>query len=207
MAVKKENNFTIPECTYLLQDIKKLGHTNVSTQRYRYTFQIQNKEQKNFIKEGTNIMKKNLIKTLETLQAQAATNPADITSVLRKWQLAENYEATAISNHSEISNRLYEDIDAIYTRYTDIRTDDNVNYYSVDEAPYLTALRLLGESLDCTGISRVALLDCLATYWNDLKCIEETYDILIALAETLRYYDEQIPEYEEIIAELTYLSK
>ena len=207
MAVKKENNFTIPECTYLLQDIKKLGHTNVSTQRYRYTFQIQNKEQKNFIKEGTNIMKKNLIKTLETLQAQAATNPADITSVLRKWQLAENYEATAISNHSEISNRLYEDIDAIYTRYADIRTDDNVNYYSVDEAPHLTALRLLGESLDCTGISRVALLDCLATYWNDLKCIEETYDILIALAETLRYYDEQIPEYEEIIAELTYLSK
>lgn len=207
MAVKKENNFTIPECTYLLQDIKKLGHTNVSTQRYRYTFQIQNKEQKNFIKEGTNIMKKNLIKTLETLQAQAATNPADITSVLRKWQLAENYEATAISNHSEISNRLYENIDAIYTRYADIRTDDNVNYYSVDEAPYLTALRLLGESLDCTGISRVALLDCLATYWNDLKCIEETYDILIALAETLRYYDEQIPEYEEIIAELTYLSK
>ena len=207
MAVKKENNFTIPECTYLLQDIKKLGHTNVSTQRYRYTFQIQNKEQKNFIKEGTNIMKKNLIKTLETLQAQAATNPADITSVLRKWQLAENYEATAISNHSEISNRLYEDIDAIYTRYADIRTDDNVNYYSVDEAPYLTALRLLGESLDCTGISRVALLDCLATYWNDLKCIEETYDILIALAETLRYYDEQIPEYEEIIAEVTYLSK
>ena len=207
MAVKKENNFTIPECTYLLQDIKKLGHTNVSTQRYRYTFQIQNKEQKNFIKEGTNIMKKNLIKTLETLQAQAATNPADITSVLRKWQLAENYEATAMSNHSEISNRLYEDIDAIYTRYADIRTDDNVNYYSVDEAPYLTALRLLGESLDCTGISRVALLDCLATYWNDLKCIEETYDILIALAETLRYYDEQIPEYEEIIAELTYLSK
>lgn len=207
MAVKKENIFTIPECTYLLQDIKKLGHTNVSTQRYRYTFQIQNKEQKNFIKEGTNIMKKNLIKTLETLQAQAATNPADITSVLRKWQLAENYEATAISNHSEISNRLYEDIDAIYTRYADIRTDDNVNYYSVDEAPYLTALRLLGESLDCTGISRVALLDCLATYWNDLKCIEETYDILIALAETLRYYDEQIPEYEEIIAELTYLSK
>lgn len=207
MAVKKENNFTIPECTYLLQDIKKLGHTNVSTQRYRYTFQIQNKEQKNFIKEGTNIMKKNLIKTLETLQAQAATNPADITSVLRKWQLAENYEATAISNHSEISNRLYEDIDAIYTRYADIRTDDNVNYYSVDEAPYLTALRLLGESLDCTGISRVALLDCLATYWNDLKCIEETYDILIALAETLRYYDEQIPEYEEIIVELTYLSK
>lgn len=207
MAVKKENNFTIPECTYLLQDIKKLGHTNVSTQRYRYTFQIQNKEQKNFIKEETNIMKKNLIKTLETLQAQAATNPADITSVLRKWQLAENYEATAISNHSEISNRLYEDIDAIYTRYADIRTDDNVNYYSVDEAPYLTALRLLGESLDCTGISRVALLDCLATYWNDLKCIEETYDILIALAETLRYYDEQIPEYEEIIAELTYLSK
>lgn len=96
---------------------------------------------------------------------------------------------------------------AYITRYADIRTDDNVNYYSVDEAPYLTALRLLGESLDCTGISRVALLDCLATYWNDLKCIEETYDILIALAETLRYYDEQIPEYEEIIAELTYLSK
>lgn len=207
MAVKKENNFTIPECTYLLQDIKKLGHTNVSTQRYRYTFQIQNKEQKNFIKEGTNIMKKNLIKTLETLQAQAATNPADITSVLRKWQLAENYEATAISNHSEISNRLYEDIDAIYTRYADIRTDDNVNYYSVDEAPHLTALRLLGESLDCTGISRVALLDCLATYWSDFKRISEVYDILIALAETVRLYVEQIPEYEEIIAELTYLSK
>ena len=199
MAVKKENNFTIPECTYLLQDIKKLGHTNVSTQRYRYTFQIQNKEQKNFIKEGTNIMKKNLIKTLETLQAQAATNPADLTPVLRKWQSEENYETTAISNHSEISNRLYEDIDAIYTRYADIRTDDNITYYAVDEAPHLTALRLLGESLDCTGISRVALLDCLATYWADFKRIPEAYDILIALARSLKYYEEQIPAYERII--------
>ena len=142
---------------------------------------------------------KNLIKNLENLQAQAATNPADITSVLRIWQLAENYEATAISNHSDISNRLYEDIDAIYTRYSDIRTDDNITYYAVDEAPYLTALRLLGESLDCAGISRVALLDCLATYWNDLKYINETYDILIALADSLKYYEEQIPQYEEII--------
>lgn len=148
-----------------------------------------------------------LINALQSCKSFAPANPVDISVALRRWQFAENYEATAISNHSEISNRLYEDIDAIYTRYADIRTDDNVNYYSVDEAPYLTALRLLGESLDCTGISRVALLDCLATYWNDLKCIEETYDILIALAETLRYYDEQIPEYEEIIAELTYLSK
>lgn len=199
MAVKKENNFTIPECTNLFQSIKRVGHTNVSTQSYRYTFQIQDNEQKNFIKEGTNIMKKNLIKALETLQAQAATNPADITSVLRKWQSVENYEATAISNHSEISNRLYEDIDAIYTRYADIRTDDNVNYYSVDEAPHLTALRLLGESLDCTGISRVALLDCLATYWSDFKRIPEAYDILIALAGSLKYYEEQIPQYDEII--------
>lgn len=144
-------------------------------------------------------MKMNLVKALETLQAQATTNPADITSVLRKWQLAENYEATAISNHSDISNRLYDDIDAIYTRYSDIRTDDNITYYAVDEAPQLTALRLLGESLDCTGISRVALLDCLSTYWSDLKWISEVYDILIALAESLRYYEEQIPEYEKII--------
>ena len=144
-------------------------------------------------------MKMNLIKALETLQAQAVTDPADLTPVLRKWQLAENYEATAISNHSEISNRLYEDIDAIYTRYADIRTDDNVNYYAADEAPHLTALRLLGESLDCTGISRVALLDCLATYWYDFKCIGETYDILIALAKSVRLYVEQIPEYEEIV--------
>lgn len=144
-------------------------------------------------------MKMNLIKALETLQAQAVTDPADLTPVLRKWQLAENYETTAISNHSEISNRLYKDIDAIYTRYADIRTDDNVNYYAADEAPHLTALRLLWESLDCTGISRVALLDCLATYWSDFKWIPETYDILIALAGSLKYYEEQIPAYERII--------
>ena len=141
----------------------------------------------------------NLIKALETLQAQAVTDPADLTPVLRKWQLAENYETTAISNHSEISNRLYKDIDAIYTRYADIRRDDNVNYYAADEAPHLTALRLLGESLDCTGISRVALLDCLATYWSDFKWIPETYDILIVLAGSLKYYEEQIPAYERII--------
>ena len=144
-------------------------------------------------------MKMNLIKALETLQAQAVTDPADLTPVLRKWQLAENYETTAISNHSEISNRLYKDIDAIYTRYADIRTDDNVNYYAADEAPHLTALRLLGESVDCTGISRVALLDCLATYWSDFKWIPETYDIIIALAGSLKYYEEQIPAYERII--------
>lgn len=144
-------------------------------------------------------MKMNLIKALETLQAQAVTDPADLTPVLRKWQLAENYETTAISNHSEISNRLYKDIDAIYTRYADIRTDDNVNYYAADEAPHLTALRLLGESLDCTDISRVALLDCLSTYWSDFNRIPEAYDILIVLAESLRYYEEQIPEYGRII--------
>lgn len=148
-----------------------------------------------------------LINALQSCKSFAPANPVDISVALRRWQFAENYEATAISNHSEISNRLYEDIDAIYTRYADIRTDDNVNYYSVDEAPHLTALRLLGESLDCTGISRVALLDCLATYWSDFKRIPEVYDILIALAETVRLYVEQIPEYEEIIAELTYLSK
>ena len=129
-------------------------------------------------------MKMNLIKALETLQAQAVTDPADLTPVLRKWQF---------------SNRLYKDIDAIYTRYADIRTDDNVNYYAADEAPHLTALRLLGESVDCTGISRVALLDCLATYWSDFKWIPETYDILIALAGSLKYYEEQIPAYERII--------
>lgn len=174
---------------------------------YKVKFPIQDNEQKKIMKEGTIIMKQNLIKALETLQAQAVTDPADITLALRKWQFAENYEATAISNHSEISNRLYEDIDAIYTRYADIRTDDNITYYAVDEAPHLTALRLLGESLDCTGISRVALLDCLATYWYDFRWIPETYDILIILAGSLKYYEEQIPQYEEIIAELTYLSK
>ena len=166
---------------------------------YKVKFPIQDNEQKKIMKEGTIIMKQKLIKALETLQAQAVTDPADLTPVLRKWQSEENYETTAISNHSEISNRLYEDIDAIYTRYADIRTDDNITYYAVDEAPHLTALRLLGESLDCTGISRVPLLDCLATYWSDFKRIPEAYDILIALAETVRLYVEQIPEYEEII--------
>lgn len=174
---------------------------------YKVKFPIQDNEQKKIMKEGTIIMKQNLIKALETLQAQAVTDPADLTPVLRKWQLAENYEATAISNHSEISNRLYKDIDAIYTRYADIRTDDNVNYYAADEAPHLTALRLLGESLDCTGISRVALLDCLATYWSDFNRISEAYDILIALARSLKYYEEQIPAYAQIASDLMQATK
>lgn len=138
----------------------------------------------------------NLIKALETLQAQAVTDPADITSILRKWELAENYDATTISIFDATGQTIYDSIDKIYARYTGTRID------AIDEPAYLTALRLLRESLDCTGISRVVLLDCLSTYWSDFKWIPETYDILIVLARSLKYYEEQIPEYERVINQL-----
>lgn len=56
--------------------------------------------------------------------------------------------------------------------------------------------------MDSTSISRVPLLDCLSTYWSDFRWIPETYDILIALAGSLRYYEEQIPAYERIASDL-----
>lgn len=152
-------------------------------------------------------MKKNLIETLQSCKSFAPVNPVDISAELRRWQLAENYDATTISVFDATGQTIYDNICKIYTRYADIRIDDAGHCYAVDEPAYLTALRLLGESLDSTSISRVPLLDCLSTYWPDFRWIPETYDILIVLAGSLKYYEEQIPQYEEIIAELTYLSK
>lgn len=151
-------------------------------------------------------MKKNtimaLINALQSCKSFAPANPVDISAELRRWQLAENYDATTISIFDATGQTIYNNICKIYTRYADIRTDDNITYYAVDEAPHLTALRLLGESLDCTGISRVVLLDCLSTCWSDFRWIPETYDILIALAKSLKYYEEQIPEYAQIASDL-----
>lgn len=156
-------------------------------------------------------MKKNtimaLINALQSCKSFAPANPVDISAELRRWQLAENYDATTISIFDATGQTIYNNICKIYTRYADIRIDDAGHCYAVDEPAYLTALRLLGESLDSTSISRVPLLDCLSTHWSDFRWIPETYDILIVLAGSLKYYEEQIPQYEEIIAELTYLSK
>lgn len=148
-----------------------------------------------------------LINALQSCKSFAPANPVDISVALRRWQLAENYDATTISIFDATGQTIYDNICKIYTRYADIRIDDAGHCYTVDEPAYLTALRLLGESLDSTSIPRVPLLDCLSTYWSDFRWIPETYDILIVLAGSLKYYEEQIPQYEEIIAELTYLSK
>ena len=148
-----------------------------------------------------------LINALQSCKSFAPANPVDISVALRRWQLAENYDATTISIFDATGQTIYDNICKIYTRYADIRIDDAGHCYAVDEPAYLTALRLLGESMDSTSISRVPLLDCLSTYWSDFRWIPETYDILIVLAGSLKYYEEQIPQYEEIIAELTYLSK
>jgi len=147
-------------------------------------------------------MKKNLIETLQSCKSFAPVNPVDISAELRRWQLAENYDATTISVFDATGQTIYDNICKIYTRYADIRIDDAGHCYAVDEPAYLTALRLLGESLDCTSISRVALLDCLSTYWPDFMWISEVYDILIALAGSLHYYEEQIPEYEKIAVDI-----
>ena len=41
-----------------------------------------------------------------------------------------------------------------------------------------------------------------ATYWSVFKRIPEAYDILIVLAESLRYYEEQIPTYTQIAVDI-----
>ena len=143
-----------------------------------------------------------LINTLQDCKSFAPENPVDISVALRRWQIAENYDATTISICDAVGQTIYDSIDEIYTRYADIRIDESGHYYAVDEPAYLTALRLLGESMDCTSISRVALLDCLSTYWPDFMWISESYDILIVLAESLRYYEEQIFEYTQIASDL-----
>lgn len=153
-------------------------------------------------------MKKNtimaLINALQSCKSFAPVNPVDISAELQEWELAENYDATEVSIYSAEGNEIFESIAKIYTRYSDVR-EDNGTYYAVDESAWLTALRIIGESQNY--YSRIGLLNCLSTYWSDFRWIPETYDILIALAGSLKYYEEQIPQYEEIIAELTYLSK
>ena len=143
-----------------------------------------------------------LINALQSCKSFAPANPVDISAELYRWELAENYDATTISVFDATGQTIYDNICKIYTRYADIRIDDAGHYYAVDEPAYLTALRLLGESMDSTSVSRVPLLDCLSTYWSDFKWISETYDILIALARSLKYYVEQIPEYAQIASDL-----
>lgn len=137
-----------------------------------------------------------LINTLQSCKSFAPANPVDISVALRRWELAENYDATEVSIYSTEGKEISEPITKIYTRYSDVR-EDNGTYYAVGESAWLTALRIIGESQNY--YSRIGLLNCLSTYWSDFKWIPETYDILIALAKSVRLYVEQIPEYEEII--------
>ena len=123
----------------------------------------------------------------------------DISTELHRWELAENYDATEVSIYSAEGEEISEPISKIYTRYSDVR-EDNGTYYAVDESAWLTALRIIGESQNY--YSRIGLLNCLSTYWSDFKWIPEVYDILIVLAESLRYYEEQIPTYTQIASDL-----
>lgn len=145
-------------------------------------------------------MKKNtimaLINALQSCKSFAPVNPVDIASELREWELAENYDATEVSIYTAEGKEISDPIAKIYTRYSDVREDNGI-YFAVDEPAWLTALRIIGESQNY--YSRIGLLNCLSTYWSDFKWIPETYDILIALAKSVRLYVEQIPEYEEII--------
>lgn len=140
-----------------------------------------------------------LINALQSCKSFAPANPVDISAELRRWQLAENYDATEVSIYSAEGNEIFESIAKIYTRYSDVR-EDNGTYYAVDEPTWLNTLRIIGESQNY--YSRIGLLNCLATYWSDFNRIPEAYDILIALARSLKYYEEQIPEYAQIASDL-----
>lgn len=137
-----------------------------------------------------------LINALQTCKSFAPANPVDISAELHRWELAENYDATEVSIYSAEGKEISEPISKIYTRYSDVR-EDNGTYYAVDESAWLTTLRIIGESQNY--YSRIGLLNCLSTYWSDFKWIPEAYDMLIALAETVKLYVEQIPAYEEIV--------
>ena len=140
-----------------------------------------------------------LINALQSYKSFSPANPVDISTELHRWELAENYDATEVSIYSAEGEEISEPISKIYTRYSDVR-EDNGTYYAVDESAWLTALRIIGESQNY--YSRIGLLNCLSTYWSDFKWIPEVYDILIVLAESLRYYEEQIPTYTQIASDL-----
>ena len=149
-------------------------------------------------------MKKTLIETLQSCKSFAPVNPVDISAELQEWELAENYDATEVSIYSAEGKEIFESIAKIYTRYSDVR-EDNGTYYAVDEPTWLNTLRIIGESQNY--YSRIGLLNCLSTYWSDFKWIPETYDILIALAGSLKYYEEQIPTYTQIASDLMQATK
>lgn len=145
-------------------------------------------------------MRKNLIteliNALQECKSRATTNPAELYIALWFWSSAEGYESSAISIHSKTGKKTLDLLYSIIDNYSDTFLLD------ADNSACRTTLLYFSYSLKCIGVSRMALLLCIASHWDDLKRIPEIYDVLITLAESLKYYEEQIPNYERVIRRL-----
>lgn len=119
---------------------------------------------------------------LKDYQSCASTAPMDISA--RIYEFAEEASTLApISIDSSEGQQIYAALCSIYTRYADIRLDENThNYYAADEPAWLIGVRFFAESLqEHTQISSTSLLYYLADYWPDVMWISEVYTILITL--------------------------
>lgn len=142
---------------------------------------------------NTENLTKELVTALETCQKQASITPVDIFCALDKWAAQEIVADNRISIVDPHGENITESMKYLYYH----TGDANTSKYS-----WMIPMRLLLTNMGNGSISRVSLLDFMQSYWSSLKTFPESYEILIYLAETMQYYEEQVPNYLKIIGML-----
>ena len=138
----------------------------------------------------TDFLTKELVTALESCKKLSSIKSVDIFYALEKWAEQEIVMDDRISIIDPYGEDACESMKYLYYH----TGDANTHKYS-----WMIPMRLLLTNMGNGSISRVSLLDFMQSYWFSLKKFSEGYDILIYLAETMQYYEEQIPEYLKII--------
>ena len=138
----------------------------------------------------TEILTKELVTALESCKKLSSIKSVDIFCALDKWAEQEIVMDGRISIIDPYGEDACESMKYLYYH----TGDANTHKYS-----WMIPMRLLLTNMGNGSISRVSLLDFMQSYWFSLKKFSESYDILIYLAETMQYYEDQVPNYLKII--------
>lgn len=139
---------------------------------------------------STKNLTKELVTALESCKKLSSIKSVDMFYALDKWAEQEIVMDSRIGIIDPYGEDICESMKYLYYH----TGDANTSKYS-----WMIPMRLLLTNMGNGSISRVSLLDFLQSYWSNLKSFPDSYDILIFLAQSLQYYEEQIPEYEKII--------
>lgn len=142
---------------------------------------------------NTEILTKELVTALESCKKLSSIKSVDIFYALDRWAEQEVVMDGRISIIDPYGEDTCESMKYLYYH----TGDANTHKYS-----WMIPMRLLLTNMGNGSISRVSLLDFMQSYWFSLKTFPESYDILISLANSMQYYEDQVPNYLKIIGML-----